>query len=220
MCPSSSNHWFASTRYWHTESRTSLETVYYTEYQTDYCAYRNSRGNCQSGTRLVSKSRLENVTRLIDVTDATCDASSSYQFENGKSYRLTFTFEGTGACSLACRDVTDGAEERECERWTPPVAPTSSTAASSAVSSPASPAASPGTKTSRPLQTTGIVAVSAGGIGLGAGLLAGLYANGRKAELARHCDESRTCDETGLTAARDAGRPCRSRMLLRLLVAR
>ena len=30
------NHWFASTRYWHTEARTSLETVYYTEYQTNY----------------------------------------------------------------------------------------------------------------------------------------------------------------------------------------
>ncbi|MBX3219384.1 MAG: hypothetical protein KF795_02625 [Labilithrix sp.] len=194
-------HWFASTRYWHTETRTSLETKYYTEYETDYCAYRNSRGDCQSGRRAVTKSRLENVTRLIEVTDAACDASSSYQLENGNSYRLTFTFEGAGACSLGCREVTDGAEERECQRWTPPVASTPSTAAPSAVSSPVS----LGTKTSRPLHTLGVVAVAVGGIGLGTGLAAGLYATERKLALARHCDEARTCDEAGLAAARDGG---------------
>lgn len=197
------HHWFASTRYWHTEARTSLETVYYTEYETDSCAYRDSRGDCQSGRRPVTKSRLENVTRLIEVTDAACDASSSYQLENGKSYRLTFTFEAAGACSLGCRDVTDGTEARECQRWAPPVASTASTATVSTASSPVPSAAPSVTRTSRPLQTIGIVAVATGGIALGVGIVAGSYANGRKAELARHCDEARTCDETGLTAARD-----------------
>jgi hypothetical protein len=182
--------WHFSSRFFHTEWKSKLELVDHQESETDSCGRRDSRGNCQSTTRYVTRSRLESVTRLVEVDDARCRDDAAYLLDAGRSYRIAYFFRGDKQCGSTCLDVTDDPAGAACTRVV--IQPRVAAAAPSEDAAPSHGGPLRGAGTA--LVVLGAMGMVAGGIGIG-------YAFDRKQALHEHCDANRTCDSEGLAAA-------------------
>jgi hypothetical protein len=184
--------WHFASRFFHTEWQWNHEYVDYQDTERDPCGTRDSRGNCESTSRTVTRSRLELVKRLVEVEDAHCLENAAYSLEAGRSYRISYSFRGDEQCGSTCLDVTDDPAGSACAKPVVQAAPPRTAGAA-----PVAAASSQG----GPLHTPGTALVVLGAMGLVAGATALGYAYDRKQAVDGHCDANRVCDSDGLAAA-------------------
>jgi hypothetical protein len=182
------------TKFWHVEShweeRDETVTEYKTESETDWCARRDRRGDCQSGTRLVTKPHTKRVrsTYLVRVAvpDGACSKEGSFRFEAGKKHHVEYTFVSKDLCTLTCT-TDDGSPCAEIAEAAVPPAVTDK-------------------YTPHPMHALGVGVTTVGVLGALAGAGVGIAALSKRGDVSDHCDANKVCDAQGLAAVSDGQR--------------